>query len=207
MTSDNCVFCDVKKLVGLQGTDILGVVKFPPLNPVTPGHMLFVNRQHFATPQKDPILAGQVFAAAAYWGGRQGVDYNLIVNAGPDASQTVNHMHIHYVPRSSSDSLKLPWSDQDKHTHAPLSTSPNGYHATFAVGEVASCSCGKNLALKLNGWVVVDEKKQTHVFVRQLYQTLDNPCGLCGEKYNHPNHERHKGHAGPFDKRDGESSQ
>jgi histidine triad (HIT) family protein len=37
-------------------------------------------------------------------------DYNLITSGGREATQTVMHAHVHYVPRRRGDGLKLPWS-------------------------------------------------------------------------------------------------
>lgn len=86
-----------------------GITSFIPLNPVTPGHRLFVPFWHLDTASIHPRLTGRVFQAAAEHGRAQGEDYNLIVNAGHTATQTVFHLHVHYVPRHKDDGLALPW--------------------------------------------------------------------------------------------------
>ncbi|AVM01906.1 HIT family protein [Gordonia iterans] len=86
---------------------------FEPLNPVTPGHMLFVPTMHAV--HRDNVLASAAFRAAydhATTGDQYGTDFNLIVNAGPSATQTVDHLHVHYVPRRAGDGLTLPWTGQ-----------------------------------------------------------------------------------------------
>jgi histidine triad (HIT) family protein len=87
-------------------------MRFEPLNPVTPGHMLFVPYTHVANASTHPSLTGLVFDAAARWGRQQNREYNLITSAGPNATQSVWHLHVHYVPRTSGDGLHLPWTGQ-----------------------------------------------------------------------------------------------
>ena len=110
-----CPFC---KLVmervttgrGIEQIGSSGVYHFEPLNPVTPGHRLFVPAFHYEDAAEAPSATGAVFEWAAWWAAQQDEDFNLIVNAGPAASQTVRHLHIHYVPRRPGDGLILPWS-------------------------------------------------------------------------------------------------
>ncbi|MFT4295755.1 MAG: HIT domain-containing protein [Micropruina sp.] len=89
------------------------VMWFEPLNPVTPGHMLFVPTEHAA--HGADVLASAAWRSAylyATTGDQYGTDFNLIVNAGPSATQTLEHLHIHYVPRRDGDGLALPWTVQ-----------------------------------------------------------------------------------------------
>lgn len=107
-----CVFCQI--IAGeAPATDWrahgLDVVSFTPLNPVTPGHRLFVPVEHTHDAATNPILAGCAFEAAALWGQIEGEQFNLITNNGPDATQSVYHLHVHYVPREANDGLALPW--------------------------------------------------------------------------------------------------
>jgi histidine triad (HIT) family protein len=108
-----CVFCEKIRegsVVQARG----GIYHFEPLNPVVRGHRLFVAREHFALPDHMPPIAGLVFEEAARYAGAHGGAYNLIVNAGTSASQTIPHMHVHFVPRERNDGLMLPWTDQEK---------------------------------------------------------------------------------------------
>ena len=52
--------------------------------------------------------------ASSLFGQREGVDYNLILNSGTFASQTIEHIHIHYIPRYKGDDLYLPWTNQER---------------------------------------------------------------------------------------------
>lgn len=112
----DCVFCKI--MWGGRGSEIemrlgkLRIFHIEPLNPVTPGHRVFIPLLHYSRAETYPIETGEVFEQAAKWAGDQGVDYNLIVNSGPYASQTIHHLHVHYVPRTKDDGLKLPWTEQ-----------------------------------------------------------------------------------------------
>lgn len=88
------------------------VVSFVPLNPVVDGHRLFVPLAHIAHAAIDPNITGDVFGAAAEYAARNAESYNLITSGGAPATQTVKHMHVHYVPRAPHDGLPLPWTSQ-----------------------------------------------------------------------------------------------
>lgn len=108
--NDDCPFC--KRVLAVEGKPYKNCFYFEPLNPVTPGHMLFVSRYHLKHGDSEDYV-GAVFAAAAWWATQQGKDYNLITSSGPAATQTIAHVHVHYVPRTPSDGLTLPWTGQN----------------------------------------------------------------------------------------------
>lgn len=115
-TRERCVFC---RMIDGRGTrpedwqDHGKIVSFTPLDPVTEGHRLFVPKFHEPRASSDPALTGSAFIEASKWARRQTVpDFNLIINSGGAATQTVFHVHTHYVPRTPGDSLQLPWSGQ-----------------------------------------------------------------------------------------------
>ena len=110
----DCVFCDY------QGV-ILGKFQhafvIEPLDPVTKGHKLVIPFVHVQDATDIPWLTGKVFEYASEvslwtWGAA-----NLITSIGPDATQSVMHLHVHVVPRKHNDGLKLPWTDQKKVVH------------------------------------------------------------------------------------------
>lgn len=110
---NHCVFCKI-----IDGTYIaddfrqmgLGIVSFIPLNPVTPGHRLFVPTEHSINAGEGPMCAASAFEEACDWGDAGGEDFNIITSAGKNATQTIFHTHIHYVPRRPDDGLMLPWT-------------------------------------------------------------------------------------------------
>lgn len=107
----DCQFCEiVSERAAADGLiDYGDVVSFIPLGPVTPGHRLFVPRQHVRDAGQDPAVTGRVMAVAARW--LPGWDAaNLITSMGVAATQTVFHLHVHLVPRRVDDGLALPWT-------------------------------------------------------------------------------------------------
>lgn len=113
----DCPFCELvmQRVLtgeGIEQIGVSGVYHFEPLNPVTPGHRLFIPAFHYDDAAQAPTATGAVFEWASWWAARQGEAFNLIVNAGAEASQTVRHLHVHYVPRRSGDGLHLPWTGQ-----------------------------------------------------------------------------------------------
>lgn len=106
----NCPFC-IRVRRGQYENRSAGVVWFEPLNPVTPGHMLFVPAVH--TEWKD--YAGTVRLELKWAVGEavrygHGGDFNIITSCGED--QTIPHIHVHLVPRFKGDGLALPWTGQ-----------------------------------------------------------------------------------------------
>jgi histidine triad (HIT) family protein len=89
-------------------------VRFMPLEPVTPGHMLYIPVEHILDAAADPALAGKVLAFAAEdmrtWFRKDA--FNLITSVGEAATQSVFHLHWHGVPRFEGDGLALPWTGQ-----------------------------------------------------------------------------------------------
>lgn len=110
--NEECVFCtltrDMDKVTYHQNR----IVSFEPLNPVTPGHRLFVSQIHTRDARDLPYLTGGVFAIASIYAKEQGLPFNLITSGGAEATQSVYHLHVHYVPRAADDGLTLPWSSQ-----------------------------------------------------------------------------------------------
>lgn len=118
---DACPFCERIRRDDYDAA-WLGGVTFEPLNPVTPGHRLFVSERH-ESPLTNPFGyddgAGRVRGVGAVlpllyrWRRENGIreQFNLILNAGSAASQTIEHLHLHYIPRRPGDGLALPWTE------------------------------------------------------------------------------------------------
>lgn len=105
----SCVFCHRIKNYEFDFEDLY-TVSFEPLNPVTPGHRLFIPKDHVPNAGISPTATANAFFAAAQFAYTEGTEYNLITSAGPSATQTIFHVHIHYVPRRPGDGLHLPWT-------------------------------------------------------------------------------------------------
>ena len=109
--SEDCPFCKRIRAGKFDGPARLGCVTFEPLNPVTPGHRLVVPITHFEAADDDPERTGWAFRVAAELARRDDLAaFNLITSAGPAATQTVKHLHVHIIPRHPGDGLMLPWT-------------------------------------------------------------------------------------------------
>jgi histidine triad (HIT) family protein len=105
-----CVFCEKIAEGNLQTYG--KAVVFEPLNPVTEGHKLVVPMAHARRlSQMTMGDKAHLFNALSIATG-QLPNYNIINSCGADATQTVEHIHFHIVPRKKGDGLKLPWTGQ-----------------------------------------------------------------------------------------------
>jgi histidine triad (HIT) family protein len=108
----DCVFCDRIERGEYEQYDRWSVA-FEPLNPVTPGHLLVVPKEHTASAYTSPVSAGRAARFAAEPARDMDLgDFNLITSAGSWATQSVFHLHWHVVPRTDGDGLHLPWTGQ-----------------------------------------------------------------------------------------------
>ena len=105
------MFCDrLERSEYIEELSLTGLqAVFEPLNPVTPGHLLVVPWEHVAHAAVSPSVTGRVTEHAARTVARFGYNANIITSIGPNATQTVYHLHIHIVPRNRNDGLQLPW--------------------------------------------------------------------------------------------------
>lgn len=103
-TDKKCPFCEMFK----DNTN--DFVFIEPLNPVVKGHLLVIPRQHTEDFTKYPAISGEAMEYASEVAKTIGGDFNLITSKGKYATQTIKHLHIHLIPRTKDDGLKLPWS-------------------------------------------------------------------------------------------------
>jgi histidine triad (HIT) family protein len=113
---NDCPFC-ARIAAGEYADDMSlpgEVAVFEPLNPVTPGHLLVVPFRHVKDATAAPHVTGYVMEHAGRLLANLGYQANIITSVGPDASQSVFHLHAHIVPRREGDGLALPWTGQQK---------------------------------------------------------------------------------------------
>lgn len=111
MSDTACPFCE---RIDRGDCEVINseVVTFPPLNPVTAGHVLVVPWRHVQDFTERPSLSGYVMTIAAEIVREFDGDCNVITSVGSAATQTVRHLHVHIVPRYDGDGLALPWTGQ-----------------------------------------------------------------------------------------------
>lgn len=105
MSDDACPFC-------ASGDDVLAndlAVVRRDLHPVTPGHLLVLTRRHVAdffdatADERAALLALLDQARALLQRERAPDGFNVGVNVGEAAGQTIAHVHIHLIPRYRGD--------------------------------------------------------------------------------------------------------
>lgn len=108
---DACPFCDYAgPNMVLYDDGVSYVVE--PLRQITPGHVLVIPHEHAEDFADDPATTAAVFRSASLFAQSEEIgDCNLITSRGPAASQTVKHVHVHVLPRSFDDSVRLPWNN------------------------------------------------------------------------------------------------
>ncbi len=105
--SNRCPFCEPDRERVLHEDGLVVVLRdgFP----VSPGHLLVVPRRHVAsffetTPaERQALLAALDQAKRAIEQEFRPDGYNIGVNDGEAAGQTVLHLHVHLIPRYRGD--------------------------------------------------------------------------------------------------------
>ena len=103
---EECIFC-TPRVELLAANDL--AIAFPAGYPVSPGHVLIVPRRHepdffSLTAEEQAALVALVNPVRARLSEQYAPDaYNLGVNAGKAAGQTILHCHLHVIPRYAGD--------------------------------------------------------------------------------------------------------
>jgi histidine triad (HIT) family protein len=118
VSEPDCLFCKIVRgeIPGQMVDQDERTVTFMDINPATRGHALVVPRRHArdlleieVEDLEATIVAAQRLARRAHE--RLGADgVNLLNSCGQAAWQTVDHFHIHVIPRYEGDPLRLPWT-------------------------------------------------------------------------------------------------
>jgi diadenosine tetraphosphate (Ap4A) HIT family hydrolase len=104
-----CPFCNLpaERLVSDEGLALVIRDSYP----ISPGHTLVIPKRHVGsffetTPEeREAILAALDHAKAALDAEFSPKGYNIGINDGAAAGQTVMHLHVHLIPRYGGDQL------------------------------------------------------------------------------------------------------
>lgn len=106
MPGNDCIFCriaagEIPAKIVRQDED---TVAFRDIDPKAPSHVLVIPRRHIPSINTltgdDAALIGKLFLAAKEIAAEDGVaasGYRMVVNAGPNAGQSVDHVHLHVL--------------------------------------------------------------------------------------------------------------
>jgi len=103
-----CPFCDIDP-ARMAGADEL-VFAIRDGFPISPGHMLIIPRRHIASffdatsAERTSLLELLDVARNRLVEEFAPAGFNIGINDGPAAGQTVPHLHIHLIPRFAGDS-------------------------------------------------------------------------------------------------------
>lgn len=103
---DDCLFCKIAS--GEMEADVVHtgerVIAFRDINPGAPTHVLLIPKEHVTdvselTAEHGELLA-EIFTTAQRLASAEGVDesgYRVVANRGPNAGQSVMHLHFHLL--------------------------------------------------------------------------------------------------------------
>jgi diadenosine tetraphosphate (Ap4A) HIT family hydrolase len=105
--SEDCPFCQLSPERIIVGDDLCVVIR--DAYPVSPGHTLIMPRRHVGSffetsaDERARLLQLLDLAKKDVLGHFQPDGFNIGINDGPAAGQTVLHLHVHLIPRYLGD--------------------------------------------------------------------------------------------------------
>ena len=126
MIKEDCIFCkiakgDIPSATIFESNDFKCILDVAPANR---GHALIIPKEHSDNIYElDAEMEAKVFSfatvAAKAIKEETGCDgLNIIQNNGEVAGQTVNHFHMHIVPRFKDDEVKVTWKQHSTESDA-----------------------------------------------------------------------------------------
>ena len=104
--AEDCLFCKIfaREIPAKEVFRDAEIVAFEDIRPVAPTHLLVIPKEHVPsvhdlTAAKAPMLA-RMFAVANQIADERKIDrdgYRIVFNKGPQAGQTVYHLHLHLL--------------------------------------------------------------------------------------------------------------
>ena len=126
MIKDDCIFCKIGKgeipsATIYENSDFRVFLDVAPANI---GHALIIPKDHADNIfQLDGETAGKLFSLATVVAraikeetGCEGM--NIVQNNGAVAGQTVNHFHLHLIPRNEGDGVNVTWKPGETENNA-----------------------------------------------------------------------------------------
>ena len=118
---DDCIFCKIidgkiPSATILENSEFKVILDRFPGNE---GHVLILPKKHYANIfEIEPDTAGKLFQLAVLISRAMKAslgfeNMNVVQNNGPVAGQTVNHFHLHLIPRYEGDGVDIKWKQLD----------------------------------------------------------------------------------------------
>lgn len=136
----NCPFCRIASGLDQKALRVFAnerLIAFFPTAPAVLGHTLLIPRAHerdifSMTPETAGALAETVRPLALAirdFTGASGL--NLIQSNGKAATQTVSHIHVHFVPRWEDDQIGNIWPESPQYTKEEMHRAAAGINETL----------------------------------------------------------------------------
>jgi len=114
---DDCIFCKIIRgeIPSFKIFEDDQTFAFMDINPVSPGHSLVIPKFHTANIYEAPdewaaaTINGIQRLARAVNKTVEPDGINVLQANGPGAAQSVFHIHMHVVPRTNGDEMKMNW--------------------------------------------------------------------------------------------------
>ena len=116
-TDKDCIFCKIVagEIPCFKLYEDDDTLSFMDINPANEGHALVVSKEHWRNVHEIPdslisavsVTAKKIAGAVEAQLFPDGI--NLVQCNGPGAAQSIDHFHMHVLPRKSGDDLKLNW--------------------------------------------------------------------------------------------------
>ncbi|HEU5175635.1 MAG TPA: histidine triad nucleotide-binding protein [Gemmatimonadaceae bacterium] len=102
--AEQCLFCRIvrKEIPATIVAETDDCLAFRDITPRAPVHVLVIPKHHVASigDATDPSQIGKLSLLAAEIARQEGIaesGYRTVINTGPDAGQTVFHVHLHLL--------------------------------------------------------------------------------------------------------------
>ncbi len=102
---ENCIFCKIiaGDIPSNKVYEDEQVLAFRDIAPMAPTHILVIPKAHIASvaaiDESNSAIVSHIFEVIAAIADQEGLinGYRVVSNCGPDAGQTVNHLHFHIL--------------------------------------------------------------------------------------------------------------
>lgn len=101
-TPESCLFCQLitGQIPSQKVAETDRILAFQDINPQAPVHILVIHKQHTHSlaQTEDSQILGDILGGLRDVARQLGLsDYRTVINTGPDAGQTVFHLHAHLL--------------------------------------------------------------------------------------------------------------
>lgn len=102
---ENCIFCKIAagEIPSTKVYEDEQILAFRDINPMAPTHILVIPKTHIpsvaAIAEENVAVVAHIFTVIPKIAEQEGLvnGYRVVSNCGPDAGQTVHHLHFHIL--------------------------------------------------------------------------------------------------------------